>query len=190
MTDQLFEQCIRQIQNGDKDGLKQIYEAYIACIYSAVYAILGNKENAEDVTSEFFIKLWTNIAEKYQPGNGHKAFLLRIAHNMAIDYLRKNKKEQSTDEIQEVVETDNAVTTVGMKPASVDSSVVEAISVQEAIQTLKEPEQQVLNMKVFGELTFAEISDILGIPMGTVTWRYRTAIEKLKKTGYGKEVRR
>ncbi len=189
MTDELFEQSIRQIRRGDKDGLKQIYEAYIAFIYSVVFAVVKNKESAEDVTSEFFIKLWTTVAEQYRFGEKHRAYLARIAHNMAIDHLRRNQREQATDEIQEAVDAGAAAASAGKQQEAVEDSVVEAITVKEAIETLKEPEQQVLNMKIFGELTFAEIAQILKLPMGTVTWRYRTAIQKLQKSHYGKEVR-
>ncbi len=188
MTDELFEQSIRRIQQGDQEGLKQIYEAYIAFIYSVIYAVLKNKEGAEDVTSEFFIKLW-RVADQYQFGGKHKAYLATIAHNMAIDSIRKNHREQATEEIQDVVDTGTAVSTLGMQATPVEDSVVGDLTMKEAIRTLKEPEQEVLSMKIFGDLTFTEIAKILQQPMGTVTWRYRTAIEKLRKS-YGKEVRR
>ncbi len=186
MTDELFEQCIRRIRQGDKEGLKQIYESYISYIYSVIYTVLQNKEDAEDVTSDFFIKLWTTIADQYQFGNKHKAYLAKIAHNMAIDFLRKNGKEQTILEFENLVDTATA-TTLSPIEEDPDTKVVERITIKEAIATLKESEQQVLNMKLFGELTFAEISQILNAPMGTVTWWYKTAIEKLKKSNYGKE---
>ena len=141
------------------------------------------------MTSEFFIKLWTTVADQYHFGEKHKAYLARIAHNMAIDYIRKNKREQVTEEIQDAVDAENTSTTIGAKQEAVEDRVVEDMTMKVAIATLKEPEQQVLNMKLFGELTFAEIAEVLKIPMGTVTWRYRTAIEKLRKSNYGKEVR-
>ncbi len=189
MTDELFEANIRRIQQGDREGLKQIYEAYIAFIYSVIFDILKNKESAEDVTSEFFIKLW-NVAGQYKFGGKHRAYLATIAHNMAIDYIRKNRHEQTVEEIQDTVDA-GAATTIGAKSESVEEAVIGNLSMKEAISTLKENEQQILNMKIFGEMTFQEITDVLQIPMGTVTWRYRTAIEKLKKTlsKEGKEVR-
>ncbi len=180
MTDELFETNIRRIQQGDKEGLKQIYEAYIAFIYSVIFDILKNKESAEDVTSEFFIKLW-NVAEQYKFGGKHRAYLATIAHNMAIDYIRKNRHEQTVEEIQDTVDT-GATTTIGVKAEPVEEAVISNLSMQEAIATLNEKEQQILNMKIFGEMTFQEIAHMLGEPMGTVTWRYRAAIEKLKKT--------
>lgn len=75
---------------GEKEGLHSIYQAYVTYIYAIIYDILKNKEDAEDVTAEFFIKLW-NIAGKYQFGGKHRAWLGKIAHNMAIDYIRTRK---------------------------------------------------------------------------------------------------
>ena len=88
MKEQLFNENIKRICRNDKEGLRQIYEDYCPMVYSAVWEVLCNRQDAEDVTSEFFIRLW-DIADTYRPGKGHRAWLLTIAHNMAIDYLRK-----------------------------------------------------------------------------------------------------
>ena len=55
MNEQQFESAVSRMVQGDKSALKEIYEAYIGYIYRIVYEILQNKENAEDVTSDFFI---------------------------------------------------------------------------------------------------------------------------------------
>jgi len=62
--------------------------------------------------------------------------------------------------------------------------VIENISLREALDKLKEGERQVVSMKILSEMTFQEISEALGIPMGTVTWRYQAAIKKLRRCGY------
>ena len=85
MTDAQFDACMLRIRQGDKESLKMIYQEYIAFIYSVIYGILKNKENAEDVTSEFFIKLW-NVSDYYKPGGKHKGYLATIARNMAVDF--------------------------------------------------------------------------------------------------------
>lgn len=53
MGEELFEKCMEDMVSGDKQGLRMIYEAYAGYVYMVVYGILGNKENAEDVTSDF-----------------------------------------------------------------------------------------------------------------------------------------
>ena len=83
MTDREFEQCMSAMAAGDRDSLRHIYDAYLKLIYAVVYDTIGQREEAEDVTSEFFIKLYS-IAGSYKPGNGHKKWLVTIARNMAV----------------------------------------------------------------------------------------------------------
>lgn len=173
MTQIEFEASIARIRQGDKNGLKEIYEAYISYVYMIVLGIVGNKENAEDVTSEFFIKIWT-VADTYQANGAHKAWLATIARNMALDFVRKNKREIPTEEFAEDICADETP----------EEEVVSDVSVQEALATLNEAERQIVDMKVLGEMSFREISESLGIPMGTVTWRYQNAIKKLRRCGY------
>lgn len=196
LTEDRFEECIRRICAGDKGGLKEIYETYFPYLYSVVYNILQNKENAEDVTSDFFIKLWS-LAEDYKPGNGHKGYLATIARNMAIDYIRKRKREILTESFEEPAyeNEDKSVVSVSSEMQtgmditqenthSVENEVISKISLQEALERLKPAEREIINMKVMGDMTFQEIADVLGQPLGTVTWRYREAINKLRRCGY------
>ena len=57
---------MQRIRQGDKEGLREVYEAYIGYIYTIILDVLKNKENAEDVSADFFIKLW-DIAGTYKP---------------------------------------------------------------------------------------------------------------------------
>ncbi len=188
MTEHQFEEAVRRMVHGDKEGLREIYESYLGYIYRIIYEILQSKENAEDVTSEFFIRLWDR-AEQFKPGTGHKGYLATMARNMAIDFLRKHKREELTAMLQDVESEAEEEEHSGMIKAAkssmdVEGEVVQSMSVEEAMATLKPGERQVVSMKVLGELTFKEISQIMGIPMGTVTWKYQNAIKKLRRCGY------
>lgn len=249
MTEQEFEQAVVRIRDGDKDGLKEIYLAYVRFIYAVIYEILQNKENTEDVTSEFFIKLW-DVAERYEPGRGHRGYLATIARNMAIDFIRKRRREV-LDAEPDLVSTKGGGTGIfaeqdgsesvrddgfGVQDGSegvrdsasvvhdggsgvqddgsdargrtgtggahargsaagktsgscasenpVEEEVIGNIALQEALALLKDGERQIINMKVLADMTFQEISDTLHMPMGTVTWKYRNAIGKLRRCGY------
>ena len=65
--------------------------------------------------------------------------------------------------------------------SSAEDRVLCKLSLEQALMTLKEEERQIVNLKIMGELTFREIARILKKPPGTVAWRYRTAMEKLKE---------
>lgn len=233
VTEQEFEQAAVRIRDGDKDGLKEIYLAYVKFIYAVIYEILQNKENTEDVTSEFFIKLW-DVAERYEPGHGHRGYLATIARNMAIDFIRKHRREVlsadpdlvgsggggtgsvfdaqsgSPDTESGALKTQSGgpgnpggaggaggkvhshavgsgqgtMSGGGYVTSPVEDEVIGNIALNEALAQLKDGERQIINMKILGDMTFQEISDTLHMPMGTVTWKYRNAIGKLRRCGY------
>ena len=174
MTQEEFNGCMEKIRTGDKEGLRRIYEEYLSYIYTIIYGIVTSKENAEDITSEFFIKLW-ELGDHYRPRtNGHKAYLATVARNMALDYLRKYKREVLTEEIPEEEDIHSKV----------EEEVLSDMGLKEALSSLKEAERTVVSMKILSQMTFQEIADSLSIPLGTVTWRYKNALEKLKRYGY------
>lgn len=176
MNNREFDRCMRRIQKGDKTGLKEIYEAYISYIYAVIRGVVKNKENAEDLTAEFFIKLW-NMADQYKAGSGHKTWMTVIARNMAIDFMRKAGREQLTEEVPEVSAADTAV---GIAD-SMENEVVGRMNFRETVEKLPETERQIMTMKLAGQMTFKEIAEVLGIPMGTVTWKYQNSLEKLRR---------
>lgn len=189
MNEHQFEDAVARMVRGDKTGLKEIYEAYIGYIYRIVYEVLQNKENTEDVTSEFFIRLWDK-AEQFRPGSGHKGYLATMARNMAIDFLRKYRKEELTALLQDIeVSSGEEEKSKGRyygnrEENEVEDGVIQDVTIQQALDTLKPAERQIVSLKVLGEMTFREIAQGMGIPLGTVTWKYQNAIKKLRRCGY------
>lgn len=189
-------------------GLKEIYVEYLPYIYRVVYGIVGNKEDAEDITSDFFVKLWS-FAPKYRPGNGHKGYLATIARNMAIDHMRRSRREIPVEEPEQMIygrksgtdsdrEADagadhgmeTGVRKDGMRSGSEshidtpEEQVISELSLKDALAKLKPEERRIIDMKILGEMTFKEIAELLKIPMGTVTWRYQEGIRRLRRYGY------
>ncbi|MBQ7955226.1 MAG: RNA polymerase sigma factor [Lachnospiraceae bacterium] len=176
MTEAKFEQCIRQMNEGNKEGLREVYEEYLSYIYGIVLQMIGNKENAEDITSEFFIRLWEKSAS-YKPGSGHRGWMATIARNMTIDFIRKYKREELTEEFEDVAQDDS-------KSSQIEAQVVHQMIIEDALATLSDKEREVIHMKVMGDMTLKEIAAVLQVPMGTVAWRYREAVNKLRRCGF------
>lgn len=176
MEEKQFSACMERMKSGDKGALHEVYEAYIGYIYAIVLQTVSNREDAEDVTSEFFMKLW-RLAGTYREGNGHRAWMAVIARNMAVDLLRKTKREVLTEDF-----ADDAMENAS--DVSVEQEVIAEMSLRQALDTLKPKEREIVHLKIMGEMTFQEISDILNVPLGTVTWRYQNAIQKLRRCGY------
>lgn len=170
MTEEEFQACMLAITKGDRQALKEVYNAYLKLIYAVIYDTIKQREEAEDITSEFFIKLY-QIAGTYRSGNGHKRWLVTIAKNMAIDRIRKIDRETLVDVMPEPEQQEPEFT----------EQIVNNLTLKEAISTLKPDEKEILDLKTVGQFTFAEIADMTGRPMGTVTWLYNNAIKKLRR---------
>lgn len=176
MEDRQFHACMKRMKAGEKEALREVYEAYIGFVYSVVFRVVQSREDAEDVTSEFFIKLW-KLADSYESRKGHRAWMGTVARNMAVDLLRRRKRELLTEDF-----ADSAAEHAGAD--DVEGDAVAAVSLKQALETLKPGEREIMNLKIMGELTFQEIADVLRQPLGTVTWRYQNALRKLRRCGY------
>lgn len=199
MDQERFDACMQKICSGDREGLKEIYKEYMPYVFSVIYRVVESHADAEDITADFFIKLWTN-SDKYIKGSAHKAYLATIARNMAVDFLRKHKKEvlvsdfsgefndePENGEKDSVTVSDISPQTVGgglNTDSSVEKEVIENISLKEALATLKPREREVINLKIMSDMTFKEIASVTGAPIGTVTWLYNQALKKLRRCGY------
>jgi RNA polymerase sigma-70 factor (ECF subfamily) len=171
MTEETFIENINLIIDGDKSGLKSIYDEYLSMVYSVVFSIVKNKHSAEDIASEVFIKIWDK-AESYKYYKGHKGWILTIAHNSSIDYIRKNKKVEYIDNLalNEIV-----------SELSFEKEICNKISIENALNNLKDNEREIVSLHILGDLTFREISKILNKPLGTVTWNYHNAVKTLRR---------
>ena len=172
-----FDLCMQRITCGDKDALHRIYDEYVDYIFHLVLGIVNNYEDAEDITSDFFIRLWKQ-AGMYKPGSGHRYYLSAIAHNMAVDYLRAHRREIPVDYQEEAEEK---LQMAGEDPCE---EVIAGISMEQLLARLKPSEREIVHLKIIGEQTFEKIASILHMPLGTVSWKYRQAIQKLRRYGY------
>ena len=139
--------------------------------------MLKHKEAAEDVTSDFFIRLYKNAAT-FDGRGAHKTWLVTIAKNMCIDYIRKNSREMA---ILDAEDDEGMQHDVPDEKSSFESGVENKLVLREAVKQLTEQQQQVISMKTAGGMTFKEISEALGMPQGTVSWHYNEAIKKLRR---------
>ena len=94
---------------------------------------------------------------------------------MSLDLLKKQSREQlaSEDEDYGADSPDDSIST--------EDTVTGGMAVAEALGRLEQTEREIVSMKILADMTFKDIAAVLGKPMGTVTWKYRNAILKLKK---------
>lgn len=178
MTESSFAENAALITQGNMQGLRAIYEEYGKMIYSSVLRICRDPHTAEDVTSEFFLKLKT-AASVYREGLGHKKWLLISARNLTFDILRRQSREIPSS----VTGGDEESHPLSEIPDSTDAeeTVMSDVTAEQLLRNLSEEQRSVVHLKVYCGLTFAEIADVLHIPAGTAAWRYSQGIKKLRK---------
>lgn len=191
MTDAVFSTCMKQMQEGNMDGLKSIYEAYLPMIYHGMLDVVRVREVAEDLAADFFVKLW-NIRNTFA-GGAHRKWMLTIARNMALDYLRKYGRESLAADMEHFGNTGElsgelsglalAVREKNVQAADTDDydGVVSRLSIVQAMQALSPEELELVHLKLMAELKFKEIAELLDMPQGTVSWKYQQAMKKLRE---------
>ncbi|MBR2259543.1 MAG: RNA polymerase sigma factor [Blautia sp.] len=178
MDNMQFASCMERMRQGDREALKAIYDAYAPYLYHLILGIVLSKEDAEDLTSECFLKIW-QMAGRFDSEKSHKAWICVMARNLAFDFLRRRRREIPSGDSQEL-----SLERPEFQDEGGYEEVLSNISIEDALSRLSASEREIVHLKVVGELTFREISDILNVPMGTVTWRYRQAVGKLRRCGY------
>ena len=159
--------------NEYKSRLADLYEEYYDKVARYVYVHIGNKEEAEDIAGEVFLKALKSLESYRERGVPMQGWLFRIAHNLTVDYVRKmDKRRTMPADSVELVGNDNPVDTAQKN--------IEFERVTEAMEQLTTEQREVINLRFFGGLTSKEAGDILGKSDGAVREMQRAAIEKLR----------
>jgi RNA polymerase sigma-70 factor (ECF subfamily) len=169
------ETFIANLQRGNKLAFEKLYDNYSPAIYGVILRMLRKEDLAADTMQEAFIKIWKNIS-KYEKSKGALyTWMLNIARNTAIDKIRKIKREGQV----EIQTFDSFVSNSDKHQTTMN---VDHLGVKEVVDGLEEDQKIIIDYLYFGGYTQQEVSDELGIPLGTVKTRARTALKKLRKT--------
>lgn len=162
--------------------IEDIVKDYLGLVYSFVFRLTGEREEASDITQEVFVKVWKNL-KKYKSEYNLKNWILTIARNTAVDWLRKKRPlvfskldqegEEGKKEFAENLEDPNLL----QDEIFAQKDLKEKLG--EIINTLPFNWREVLLLHLEEELTFEEISKLVGRPMNTVKSQYRRALMSL-----------
>lgn len=155
-------------------GFRLLMQQYQERVYWHIRRMVIGHEDASDVTQNCFIKVYRNIG-KFERKSQLYTWLYRIATNEAITFLNK-KKRRSTSSIDN--EADNL-----SKRLTADSYFdgdAAQIKLQQALQTLPEKQRLVFNMRYFDDMTYKDISQVLGTSVGGLKASYHHAVKKIE----------
>lgn len=166
-----LEKALIALKNGDTNSLATIYNLTSKGVFTFVLPIVKDYATAEDVMQQTYIAVYEK-ASYYQEGTNVRNWILTIAKNLAINEFNKRKKIVGFDYDEDQVVPDGLY--------SIDQS-VDTPTIRLASEILTESEFKILIMFTVGEYKHREIAELLDLPIGTVTWKYKVALEKLRK---------
>ncbi|MDM5214844.1 RNA polymerase sigma factor SigW [Peribacillus sp. RS7] len=181
--DALIKERINQVLKGDHNAFGEIVEIYKDKVFQICFRMLGNRQEAEDLAQEAFVRAFVNI-RSFNIQMKFSTWLYRIATNLCIDRLRKKKPDYYLDAEVAGTEGLNMYSQIASDMAKPEEE-VESLELQETIQVeiMKLPEKyrSVIVLKYIEELSLKEISEILDLPVGTVKTRIHRGREALRK---------
>jgi RNA polymerase sigma-70 factor (ECF subfamily) len=166
---------LARIRDRDERAIEALYERYSGPLYSLAYQVTGADRFAQDVVQEVFVAVWRD-AGRFDPSRGAlSSWLFSLARHKAIDLVRKeaNVRRHTADVDLEFEEADDDVGQEAWLRLRRDA-------VRAAMAALPEAQRTALELAFFRGLTHVEVSETLGIPLGTAKTRIRTALLKLR----------
>ena len=166
---------VERAQAGDRAALEELYLIHFDRIYSYLHVTVGNRHDAEDLTTQTFLKMLEAIGKFRWQSAPFSAWLFRIAHNLAMDHFRANKRWQPEEDVPEPEPDDST---------SAEAGALESIgrtSMLDLIDGLSLEQQQVLTLKFVFNFANAEAASILGKTEGAIKSLQHRALVSLQK---------
>src|SRR5829696_3660221 len=170
------EDLISLVETGDADAFATLYDRHSRAAFSLAYRMMGERQASEDLAQDAFLKVWRNAASYRAERGSVRTWILSIVHNRGIDQLRSTASRRRT---QERIEAS--------APRSQPSEAFaetwrnsQRDQVREALDTLPPEQLKILELAYFSGYTHVEISDLLGLPLGTVKGRMRLGLKKIR----------
>ena len=164
------------VQEGDAEAFAALYDRHCRAAYSLAYRMMGEKQAAEDLAQDAFLKVWRSAAGYRAERGSVRTWILSIVHNRGIDQLRSLASRRRT---QEKVEAE--------APRSQPSEAfaeswrnAQREQVRAAMSTLPPEQVKILELAYFSGYTHVEIARLLELPLGTVKGRMRLGLKKIR----------
>ena len=179
MTD---EELVVAYAEGNNSAFDVLLSRHKSNVYSYIYFIVHNRELAEDIFQETFVKAIMTIKQgRYTENGKFRAWINRIAHNLIIDNYRQEKNEQtiSNDECELDLFNNSKLSDGTIEDEIVKTQIL--ADVKKLIDYLPDNQKEVLVLRYYQDLSFKEIADITGVSINTALGRMRYAILNMRR---------
>ncbi len=174
-SSQKLRRLVEKAQAGDRDALEELYLLHFDRIYSYLHMSVGNRHDAEDLTTQVFVRMLESIGKFRWRSAPFSAWLFRIAHNLAMDHFRANKRWQPEEEVPEPDPGEGS---------AAEEEAFESIgrqSMLQLIEKLSREQQQVLTLKFVFNFSNADAATILDKTDGAIKSLQHRALASLQR---------
>jgi len=170
------EELMPLVNNGAPKAFAALYDRHSQAAYCLAYRMMGEKQAAEDLVQEAFIKVWRRAGSYRAQKGSVRTWILSIVHNRGIDQLRSHASRRRT---QEKIEASAA----SSQPSEAFAETwrnTQSEQVREALSTLPKEQLKILELAYFSGYTHVQIAELLNVPLGTVKGRMRLGLQKMR----------
>ena len=172
MFEKTDEQLVQSVLQGHKRSWLSLVKRFESPVYNYSLRMTGNADDAMDLMQEVFVSVFRNLSN-YRGEGSFKGWLFKIAHYRCIEFYRRKRPTQGLDDTPEI-ESEQP------NPEQTFRRGQEANQLASAMQQLPLNQKAVVELKFFGQFTFEEIAEQLGISTNTAKSRLYSALAKLK----------
>ena len=187
---QTDEDLLRLYIDGNNSAFDVLLKRYESKVFTYLLYSVRTQELAEDLFQDVFIKIITTLRQKkYTEYGKFSSWVMRIAHNLVIDYFRQSKNDNtvSNDEIEFDLFANSSL---GLED-SIETQMIDKQTLEEVkglIGLLPQGQRDVVLMRFYQDLSFKEIADITGVSINTALGRMRYAIINLRKLAHENKI--
>ena len=170
-----IESLVERAQSGDRDALEDLYLEHFDRIYSYLHMTVGNRHDAEDLTTQTFLRMLESIGKFRWGAAPFSAWLFRIAHNLAMDHFRSRRRWQPEEEVPEPE---------GSAESSAEEEAFKLLSSQsmfDLIESLSDEQREVLILKFVFDFSNQEAATVLDKTEGAIKSLQHRALASLQK---------
>ena len=173
-------ELISNIQNGDKDAFKDFIDLYKKFVINVCYKFVSNEDDANDVAQEVFIEVYHSI-NKFRSDSKVTTWLYRICVNRSLNFIRNNKKYKLTESYSNENEINSGISSSSSTPETALINKERADIINNAINSLPENQKTAFILCKKEDLSYQEISNVLGISVKAVESLIVRAKKNLQK---------
>jgi RNA polymerase sigma-70 factor, ECF subfamily len=162
------------------EKIEVIIKQHIKLVYNFAFRLSGSESDAADIAQESFIKIWKNI-EKFDPDKNFKTWILAITRNTTIDWLRKRKNISFSKLGDDEKTFEENIVDIEPLPDEIFYKKELALELENALSKIRPDFREIIFLRYTQNLTFEEISEVVGKPLNTIKSHHLRALSAIRK---------